>query len=83
MYKQIEQALEKMDSSNEKTREMMSAILKRYAADEIGLDEAYYDLLEGELIPMPQRCGMSAKIPLSAEDEIRLKEKIRSRLLYK
>ena len=83
MYKQIEQALEKMDSSNEKTREMMSAILKRYAADEIGLDEAYYDLLEGELIPMPQRCGMSAKIPLSEEDEIRLKEKIRSRLLYK
>ena len=83
MYKQIEQALEKMDSSNEKTRELMSAILKRYAADDIGLDEAYYDLLEGELIPMPQRCGMSAKIPLSAEDEIRLKDKIRSRLLYK
>ena len=83
MYKQIEQALEKMDSSNEKTREMMSAILKRYAADEIGLDEAYYDLLEGELIPMPQRCGMSAKIPFAEEDEIRLKEKIRSRLLYK
>jgi hypothetical protein len=83
VYKQIEQALEKMDSSNEKTREMMSAILKRYAADEIGLDEAYYDLLEEELIPMPQRCGMSAKIPLAAEDEIRLKERIRSILLYK
>ena len=62
---------------------MILAILKRYAADEIGLDEAYYDLLEEELIPMPQRCGMSAKIPLSEEDEIRLKEKIRSRLLYK
>jgi hypothetical protein len=83
VYKQIEQALEKMDSSNEKTREMMSAILKRYAADEIGLDEAYYDLLEGELIPMPKRCSMSAKIPLAAEDEIRLKERIRSILLYK
>ena len=79
MYKQIEQALERMDSSNEKNREMMSAILKRYAADEIGLDEAYYDLLEEELIPMPQRCGMSAKIPLAAEDEIRLKEKIREK----
>jgi hypothetical protein len=83
MYKQIEQALEKMDSSNKKTQEMMSAILKRYAADEIGLDEAYYDLLEEELIPMPQRCGMSAKIPLAAEDETRLKEKIRSRLFHK
>ena len=83
MYKQIEQALEKMDSSNKETREMILAILKRYAADEIGLDEAYYDLLEEELIPMPQRCGMSAKIPLAAEDEIRLKEKIRSRLVNK
>jgi hypothetical protein len=83
VYKQIEQALEKMDSSNKKTQEMMSAILKRYAADEIGLDEAYYDLLEEELIPMPQRCGMSAKIPLAAEDETRLKEKIRSKLFHK
>jgi len=83
VYKQIEQALGKMDSANEKTRELMSAILKRYAADEIGLDEAYYDLLEEELIPMPQRCSMSAKIPLAVEDEIRLKEKIRSILLYK
>ena len=79
MYKQIEQALEKMDSSNKETRVMILAILKRYAADEIGLDEAYYDLLEGELIPMPQRCGMSAKIPLAEEDEIRLKEKIREK----
>jgi hypothetical protein len=83
VFKQIEQALEKMDSSNKEDREMMSAILKRYAADEIGLDEAYYDLLEEELIPMPQRCGMSAKIPLAAEDEIRLKEKIRKRLVNK
>jgi signal transduction histidine kinase len=83
VYKQIEQALEKMDSSNKETRERMSTILKRYAADEIGLDEAFYDLLEEELIPMPQRCGMSAKIPLAAEDETRLKEKIRSRLFRK
>jgi hypothetical protein len=83
VYKQIEQALEMIDSSNKKNQEMMSAILKRYAEDEIGLDEAYYDLLEEELIPMPQRCSMSAKIPLVAEDEIRLKEKIRSKLFYK
>jgi hypothetical protein len=80
VYKQIEQALEKMDSSNKRNKEMTLAILKRYAADEIGLDEAYYDLLEEELIPMPQRCSMSAKIPILAEDEIRLKDKIRSRL---
>lgn len=76
VYKQIEQALERMDTSSKPNQEKMKAILKRYATDEIGLDEAYYDLLEDELIPMPQRCGMSAKIPVTKEDEKRLKEKI-------
>ena len=81
MYRQIEQALGKIDALTEKQQEMMLAILKRYEKGEISLDEAYYDLLDGELIPMPQRCGMSAKIPILEEDEIRLKEKIRSKLL--
>ena len=80
MYKQIEQALKELDAKNAPDREKIRAILKRYAAGEIGLDEAYYDLLEEDLIPMPQRCALSAKIPHSAEDEIRLKEKIRSKL---
>jgi hypothetical protein len=81
VYKQIEQALVKMDSSSKPNQEKMKAILKRYASDEIGLDGAYYDLLEDELIPMPQRCGLSAKIPVTEEDERRLKEKIRTALL--
>ena len=81
MYKQIEQALEKIDSSNKPNQEKIKAILKRYANGEIGLDEAYYDLLENELIPMPQRCGMSAKIPVTEEDEKRLKEKIKNMAL--
>ncbi|MDD1762567.1 MAG: hypothetical protein LUQ59_10080 [Methanothrix sp.] len=51
--------------------------MKRYSDGEMGLDEAYYELLEDELIPMPQRCAVSAKIPLTELDEIRLKEKIR------
>ena len=80
MYKQIEQALEKIDSSSKPNQEKMKAILKRYAMDEIGLDGAYYDLLEDELIPMPQRCGLSAKIPVTEEDEKRLKEKIKTAL---
>ena len=80
MYKQIEQALKELDAKNAPDREKIRAILKRYAAGEIGLDEAYYDLLEEELIPMPQRCGLSTKIPHTAEDERRLKEKIRSKL---
>jgi hypothetical protein len=80
VHKQIEQVLEKLDSKSITNQEKIKAILKRYVSDEIGLDEAYYDLLEEELIPMPQRCGLSAKIPFSVEHEIRLKEKIKSML---
>ena len=69
-----------MDAKNAQDQEKIRAILKRYAAEEIGLDEAYYDLLEEELIPMPQRCALSAKIPHTAEDEIRLREEIRGKL---
>jgi hypothetical protein len=80
VYKQIEQALREMDAKNAPDQEKIRAILKRYAAGEIGLDEAYYDLLEEDLIPMPQRCALSARIPQTAEDEIRLRETIRSKL---
>ena len=67
-----------MASSSRSNQEKTRAILRRYAMNEIGLDEAYYDLLEDELIPMPQRCGMSAKIPVTKQDETRLKERIKS-----
>lgn len=80
MYAQIEQALERIDSSSKQNQENIKAILKRYAAGEIGIDEAYYDLLERELIPMPQRCSMSAKVPFTAKDEMRLKEMIKKTL---
>jgi len=77
VYKQIAEALEKIDSSRKPDQEKMKAILERYAMNEIALDEAYYDLLEDQLIPMPQRCALSARIPVTEEDEKRLKEKIR------
>jgi hypothetical protein len=77
VFKQIEQGLENIRNLSQAKQEKMRAILMRYAMDEIDLDEAYYDLLEEELIPMPQRCAMSAKIPLTEDDEKRLKEKIR------
>ncbi len=83
MHKQIEQALDKIDSTSLKNQEEIRSILRKYVDGEIGLDEAYYELLDGELIPMPQRCGMSAKIPLTSEDAIRLKEKIKSKLLLR
>ena len=53
------------------------AILKRYVDGEVGLDETYYELLEGELIPMPQRCGMYTH---ESHDEAQLKDKIRNEL---
>jgi len=81
VYKQIEQALKDMDAKKVPDQEKISDILKRYANEEIGLDEAYYDLLEEELIPMPQRCALSAKIPHTAEDEMRLRELIKSKLI--
>ena len=80
MYKQIGQALENIDSSSKPNQEKIKAIMKRYAMDEIKLDEVYYDLLENELISMPQRCGLSAKIPATEQDEKRLKEKIKGML---
>ena len=78
MYEQIVQALDGMKKGSP-GYEGIRATLFRYARGEIGLDEAYYDLLEAELIPMPKRCGMSAKRPLTAEDELRLKEKIQEK----
>ena len=80
VYRQIETALEKMASSNPTNQEKMKAILKRYAEESIGLDEAYYELLDEELIPMPKRCCLSAKTQITSEDEPRLREKIRIRL---
>lgn len=78
MRKQIEQAVEKIESSSKGNQEKIRAILKRYVEGEIGLDQAYYELLEDELIPMPQRCGMQAKVP--GQDEEDLKKKIRAKL---
>ncbi len=77
MQKQIQQALEKMDSSSPGEKEQIRAILKRYVDGEVGLDEAYYELLDQELIPMPQRCAMHAHVD---QDEAQMKEKIRAKL---
>ena len=76
MHRQIEDALAKLNSSPPQKQEKIKAILFRYAQGEMGLDQAYYELLDDELIAMPQRCAVFAKVPLSEEDELRLKEKI-------
>ena len=77
MHRQIEDALANLKSSLPQKQEKIKAILFRYAQGEMGLDQAYYELLDDELIAMPQRCAVFAKVPLSEEDELRLKEKIR------
>ena len=77
MHRQIEDALANLNSSPPQKQEKIKAILFRYAQGEMGLDQAYYELLDDELIAMPQRCAVFAKIPMSEEDELRLKEKIR------
>lgn len=79
MYEQINRALDKVERKNPGYEEF-SAIMNRYARGEIGLNEVYYDLVEAELIPMPQRCGMSAKRTPTPEDELCLKEKIENKL---
>lgn len=78
MRKQIEQAVEKIGSSSKENQVKIKAILKRYVDGEIEMDQAYYELLDDELIPMPQRCGMQPKVP--GQDEEDLKKKIRARL---
>ena len=80
MHKQIEDALKGLNSSPPQKQEQIKAILSRYAQGEIGLDQAHYELLDDELIPMPQRCAVFAKVPLSEEDEGRLKERIRAQI---
>ncbi len=77
MLKQIEQAVERMDTTSRQNQDRVKAILKRYLEDAINLDEAYYELLDGDLIPMPQRCGMYSH---AGEDESRLKALIKERL---
>ena len=77
MHRQIEDALANLNSSSPQKQEKIQAILFRYAQGEMGLDQAYYELLDDDLIAMPQRCAVFAKVPLSEEDELQLKEKIR------
>ncbi len=77
VHEEIKQAVDDLKGSSTDKHVKIREILKSYADGEIGIDEAYYDLLDNDLIPMPQRCGMHAKIQ---EDEGELKEYIKSHL---
>jgi hypothetical protein len=78
MLEQIKQhAVDKFPSKSKREQEQIAVILKKYAEGDTSLDEAYYELLDNELIPMPKRCGMHAKIEVTAEDEEKLKMRIK------
>ena len=77
MQEQIKQALDNFQGLSRDKQAGIKGVLRRYVNGEIGLDEAYYDLLDNDLIPMPQRCGMHVKIQ---EDEGELKEYIKGKV---
>ncbi|HWQ18177.1 MAG TPA: hypothetical protein VN455_00240 [Methanotrichaceae archaeon] len=81
MLKQIEKAADKFDAMAGTKRNEFRSILQRYVDGQIGLDEAYYLLMDGDLIPMPSRCGMFPKSEITAEDEARLKSHITEKVL--
>jgi hypothetical protein len=77
MISQIEQALKRWDTTSLQNQEKIRGILKRYLEEAIKLDEAYSELLDEDLIPMPQRCGMHSH---AGEDEGRLRKSIKEKL---
>ncbi|MFB3764610.1 MAG: hypothetical protein ACE14P_05110 [Methanotrichaceae archaeon] len=79
MHEQIKQAVDNFQGLSRDKQAGVKEILRRYVNGEIGLDVAYYDLLDNEFIPMPQRCGMHAKIN---EDEEKLIAYIKSKLFH-
>jgi hypothetical protein len=77
MRRQIENLVSDFPGMSRDRQVSIKEILGRYIQGEIGLNEAYYELLDNELIAMPQRCGMKQKLQ---ENEEGLKEYIKSRL---
>jgi hypothetical protein len=76
MIQQIQAAIENPGNLSKGDQEKLRTILQKYVRGEIKLDEAYFELLDNELIPMPKRCGMHAEPERSAKDEENLKEYI-------
>jgi hypothetical protein len=80
MHKQIEQVLENLSTLDREKSNAIRDILSRYAHGEIELDEAYYELMDNDLIPMPQRCSMFPKQETSPKEEENFKNYIKIKL---
>jgi hypothetical protein len=77
MRRQIENLMSDFPGMSRDRQVSIKEILGRYIQGEIGLNEAYYELLDNELIAMPQRCGMKPRLQ---ENEEGLKKYIKSKL---
>ena len=81
MIEQIQRAVENMENLNKEDQQKFRAILKQYLSGEMNIDEAYYSLLDSDLVSMPQRCSLYAKPEKNAQDEEVLKNSINTKLL--
>jgi hypothetical protein len=81
MQRQIEQVLENLRTLSQEKSNAIKNILSRYVNGEIGLDETYYELMDNDLIPMPQRCTMFVKHETSPEEEENFKNYIRNKII--
>lgn len=81
MIKQIQTALDNSGNYTKGDLELFKTILKRYVSGEIVVEDAYYDLLDSDLIKMPSRCAMYTKLQNTAEEEENLKRSIKRKLL--
>lgn len=80
MLEEIEQLAKRLDALGLKERAEAAAMLSRYAGGEMSLEEVHYSLLDEGLIPMPARCTMRQKPPVTPEAEEAVKALIRARV---
>ena len=80
LLEEIEQLAKRLDALGSKERAEAAALLKEYAGGEMSLEEVHYRLLDEGLIPMPARCTMRQKPPVTPEAEEAVKALIRERI---
>ena len=83
MIKQIRAALDNSGNLSGGDLERFKAILHRYLLGEIRVEDAYYDLLDDDLVPMPSRCALYTKVEKTSHEEEDLKKYINKKLFYK
>jgi hypothetical protein len=83
MIKQIRAALDNSGNFSKVDLERFKVVLQRYLSGEIKVDDAYYDLLDNDLVPMPSRCAMYTKVEETVDEVEELKKYINRKLFNK